>query len=253
MKCGRATRWLMMALLAALALSIVGNIWLFNLNRTNYRGMHQVHLDPLGLVANPPEPTDALAHPGQTLVVFYGDSRAQAWTPPGKMPGYRFVNRGIGAQTTEQVLARFDAHIAPLQPDVIVVQVGINDLKTLPLFADRQEAIIQRCKENIEAIVDRSRASGAQVILTTIFPVGQIPLARRLVWTDDVVLAVDVVNDFIQSLHGAGVTVMKTDFLQDNSGRLRPELSADALHLNSAGYTVLNQELRTLLESMRTR
>lgn len=39
-----------------------------------------------------------------------------------------------GAQTSAQVVWRFAEHIAPLQPDKIILQVGINDLKTIPLF-----------------------------------------------------------------------------------------------------------------------
>lgn len=42
-----------------------------------------------------------------------------------------FINRGIGGQTSTQVAERFDANIAPLQPDVLVVRVCVNDLHIL--------------------------------------------------------------------------------------------------------------------------
>ncbi len=53
-----------------------------------------------------------------------------------------FVNRGIGNQTTAQVLGHFHAHVAPLHPQTIILQVGINDLKTIPLFPEQAETII---------------------------------------------------------------------------------------------------------------
>jgi len=65
-------------------------------------------------------------------VVFFGDSRAYDWPAPSGLEGLEFVNRGIGNQTTAQVLGRFEAHIAPLHPQVVVLQVGINDLKLIP-------------------------------------------------------------------------------------------------------------------------
>ena len=49
--------------------------------------------------------------------------------PPTNGSDFRFVTNGIGAQTSEYVVARFDVDIAPLKPDVVIVQVGINDLK----------------------------------------------------------------------------------------------------------------------------
>lgn len=86
--------------------------------------------------------------------------------------------------------------MAPLQPDIVILQVGINDLKTLPLFPERQEEIIANCKTNIQQIVDKSLQADASVILTTIFPLGQLPIERRLFWSEEVALAIDDVNQF---------------------------------------------------------
>src|SRR5690606_10344780 len=128
-----------------------------------YRELNAVRLDPFGLEAYPL----SVNRPDGRLFVLFGDSRA-AWWPEPDLAGLTVMNRGIGAQTSAQALARFAAHITPLQPDIVLIQVGVNDLKTLPLFPGQSAAIIQRAQANITAIVDEAQASGATVILSTI-------------------------------------------------------------------------------------
>lgn len=181
------------------------------------------------------------------LVVFFGDSRAVSWLAPD-LREFEFVNRGIGSQTSIQVLARFDYDVKPLNPNIIIVQAGINDLKTIPLFPDRKKTIVTNCKENVRQIVERSTKSGATVILTTIFPVAQVPIWRKPFWSDDVAIAVDEVNVFIRSLAGSKVIVFDAyAVLANDKGITRAEYSQDLLHLTNLGYQRLNAELTPIL------
>lgn len=234
-------------LVSVLAASLWLNVRLYQEASGNYNDLNRVRLDPLGLSVYADE--RAPARNGQPLVVFYGDSRAGEWTPPEGLAGYTFANRSVGAQTTAQVLGRFDQDIAPLAPDIVIVQVGVNDLKTVPIFPQQAPVIIQDTKDNLRAIVQRSLDAGArQVILTTIFPTGEVPLERRLVWSDAVDAAIDEVNATIVSLAGERVTVMVTaPILVGANGRILPVYSRDALHLNGEGYAALNRELVKLL------
>ena len=240
-------RWLALLLLVgALAVSIRLNVSLYQEASGNYNDLNRVRLDPLGLSVYADEPPPARA--GLPLVVFYGDSRAAEWTPPN-LPGYTFVNRGIGAQTTAQALGRLPQDLLPLEPDIVVVQVGINDLKTLPLFPAQAPATIQNTKDNIRAIVQRALDAGAQrVILTTIFPVGEVPLERRLVWSEAVDAAIVEVNASLLALAGERVVVLETGpILAEASGKVAAAYRRDTLHLRGEGYAALNQALAALL------
>jgi lysophospholipase L1-like esterase len=167
------------------------------------------------------------------------------------MEGYEFINRGIGSQTSIQTLQRFDQHIQPLQPDVVLIQVGVNDLKTIPLFPQRKELTIADCKTNIQKIVEQSKALGAVVILTPILPVGEIPLERKPFWSDDVNLAIEEVNTYIKSLASENVIIFDPfSILLDEKGVVKREYSKDELHLNEKGYEVLNQEFIQFLNSL---
>jgi lysophospholipase L1-like esterase len=234
-----------------LAGSLAANWFLFRQGQWYYRQLNALRLDPLGLSYYGTEASRAQSTGlGEKLVVLYGDSRAAQWPAP-EVDSFAFVNRGIGNQTSAEVLHRFDDHVSPLRPDVVVVQVGINDLKTIPLsaFAERKEAIVANCQANIGQIVGLAADLDATVILTTVFPVGRVPLARRPFWSGDIALAVDEVNAYLRSLEGPRVIVLDAfAVLADADGRTQPAYSRDMLHLDAEGYTELNEELVRMLE-----
>jgi len=236
-------------LLISLLVSFVLNWFQFVRGRQYYLQLNETRLDPLGLSYYPSGTNNQqkFVDTDRITVVFFGDSRAADWSSPD-LPQFEFINRGIGAQTSTQVLQRFDHHLKPLTPRVVIVQVGINDLKAIPLFPERKEAIIDSCKTNIRQIVQQSVDVGATVILTTIFPVGKIPPARRLFWSSDVASAVNEVNSYIYSLEAQNVIIFDAySMLADSDGSTRDKYVNDFLHLNETGYAALNSELVHIL------
>jgi len=186
-------------------------------------------------------------------VVFYGDSRAGSW-PGIDHDDYEFINRGIGGETSFQVLQRFDQHIRPLQPQIIICQVGINDLTTIPLCPDQKENVILKLQANIKEIVEKSIAQGSTMILTTIFPIGEVPVELKLFWSDDVGFAINEVNEFISSLASENVVIFDTYSLLVGRNRvIKHEYSEDLLHLNEAGYELLNDEIGKIMMNLNER
>ncbi|VAW35574.1 hypothetical protein MNBD_CHLOROFLEXI01-3322, partial [hydrothermal vent metagenome] len=183
--------------LGAFLLSLGLNGALFLKAKQYYWELNGTRLDPLGLSFYPPNGVVDEKEEGVITAVFFGDSRAAQWPTPVEIDGYRFINRGIGSQTSVQVAARFQQHIVPLKPDVIIVQMCINDLKTIPLFPQKEEAITRNCLANIDQVLAEAEEIGATVILTTVFPVGDVPLERRLVWSPKTGEAVTAVNQQI--------------------------------------------------------
>ena len=227
--------------------SITLNALLYRELRKYYTQLYAVELDPLGF-SHFEEEVVAQTN-GKSTVVFFGDSRAAQWSAP-QLEDYMFINRGIGNQTSTQVLLRFEEHIEPLKPELVVIQVCINDLKTIPLFPDRKQEIITTCEENIELLVQKTLDLDATVILTTVFPTsGNVPLARRLVWSNDIYDAIREVNRFILSLKDEEVIIFDTaSILSDRKGHTKPEYVYDLLHVNDDGYAALNMELVQILE-----
>lgn len=242
--------WLLAFLCLALIASLAANWLLFNKAKQYYWQLNGTRLDPLGLTTYPTDATPN-AGSGKTTVVFFGDSRVAEWPAPAGPPSFEFTNRGIGAQTTTQVQQRFDNHVEPLSPDILIIQVGINDLKTIPLFPQQKEEIIRNCRRNIQQIVAQSTASGTTVILTTIFPVGDVPLERRPFWSADIAAAVVETNRAIHQMQAENVIIFDAyALLASENGKLRLQYAIDELHLNEAGYDLLNQELTRLLQQV---
>ncbi len=240
--------FLAVALLASIGLNVI----LFRKGRSYYAQLSMVQLDPVGLNHYPVADDQLPDSPSSQLrVVLLGDSRARSWPFPSEMPRFEFYNRGIGNQTSTQVVARFQEHVTPLQPDLIIIQVGVNDLKTIPIFPERREEIVANCKANIERLVNQSLALDAVVVLTTIFPLGEVPLERRLFWSGDVAVAIDEVNEFISSLEQEEVLVLNTGVvLADDEGQVRKAYSRDLLHLTETGYEALNEKLVIVLRDV---
>lgn len=247
MKTSRLSKVVFVAILVSLALSVVLNLFLYGRLRKYYSLLYAVELDPLGLSSFQSSTNGQDLEDGSPTIVFFGDSRAAQWPNP-QLDAFLFINRGIGNQTSAQVLSRFDAHVKPLQADIVIMQVGVNDLKTIPLFPERKREIIANCKANIEKMIQDSLELGATVIVTTIFPTGEIPLLRRLVWSDEIDRAIEEVNDFIRNSAEDQVIVFDAaEILADTNGQMKREYSLDALHLNTYGYEALNLELTQIL------
>jgi lysophospholipase L1-like esterase len=246
-------RLLVILLLIALLISVALNVVLFSKGKAYYKQLNALMLDPLGLSYYPVNTEQLLgSQPPRSRVVFLGDSRAQDWLFPLDVESFEFYNRGIGNQTSVQVLARFEEHVAPLDPDVVVIQVGVNDLKMIPLFPERREEIVANCRANIEHLVHRSLELDAVIVLTTIFPLGDVPLERRLFWSEDVAVAIEEVNAYIFSLEQEGVAVLDSGaILADEEGQMQEAHSQDLLHLNEAGYNALNVELVSILRALK--
>jgi lysophospholipase L1-like esterase len=228
--------------LGLLGCSIFINFLLYNRVNKYYLELNQTRLDPLGLSYYPVN-SQAVAKSGRSRVVFFGDSRAASWIPP-KIDRYEFINRGISSQTSVQTIDRFSAHVSSLKPNLVIVQVGVNDLKTIALFPERKQEIITNCQANIQRMIQASRKLGAVVMVTTIFPTGEVPLERKPFWSDEIGLAIKEVNTYIKTLADDKTIVFDTySLLADRHGLMLPQYRSDELHFNQQGYAILNQEL----------
>jgi len=178
-------------------------------------------------------------------IVFYGDSRAADWSSP-ELPQISFINRGVGGQTSAEALVYVDRALAGLQPQIVVVQIGINDLSVLFFNPEQRQLVVTACQNNIRQLVSRLEELSETVILTTIFPVGDADLF--FYDTAEVIDAVDEVNITIHSLAGPNVAIFDAfSILVTDDGLVQPDFALDMLHINRQGYAALNRELSGVL------
>jgi len=103
-------------------------------------------------------------------VVCFGDSLTACGGENGRFsdilaerfPGHDFVNRGIGGETLVDGLGRLQSDVLAEEPDIVLVEFGANDW-----WGDERSPAAWAA--DLEKIVRRVRASGAQVVLLGVF------------------------------------------------------------------------------------
>lgn len=181
---------------------------------------------------------------------FLGDSRIYQWNIPDSIiPKNDYCNLGVNAQTSAQVLYRLGLHLQQGLPEYVFLQVGINDIKAIGIFPEKQEAILNECIKNIELILKTCVSYKAIPVFCTIIPPGVIKLIRLPVWSYKINNAVVEVNNSISKFCKMnGVAIFDVySFLSDEKGVLIKNYQKDDLHLNQEGYNKLNSELVTFM------
>src|SRR5437660_9621116 len=135
----------------------------------NYRASRiAVYTDDYGQLARYRDANAALdaPAPGEDRVVFFGDSITDIWNLAEFFPGKPYINRGIGGQTTSQMLVRFRQDVIDLQPKAAVILAGTNDIagNTGPMRLEDIEA-------NFASLAELARAHDIKVIYASILPV----------------------------------------------------------------------------------
>ena len=105
---------------------------------------------------------------GENRVVFIGDSLTANWGR-GKtpfFPGKPWLNRGIPFQTTPQMLVRFRQDVVSLEPKVVVIQGGLNDIGMV--MGPGSEGTIS---DHLMSMVDIAKAHGIKVVIASLTPV----------------------------------------------------------------------------------
>ena len=116
-----------------------------------------------------PTPRSSQPAPGENRVVFFGDSITDIWHLDEYFPGKPYINRGIGGQTTPQMLVRFRQDVIDLHPKVVIILAGTNDIagNTGPMRLEDIEANYASIAELARAARDQPdlfvRASGPRL------------------------------------------------------------------------------------------
>jgi hypothetical protein len=104
----------------------------------------------------------------------------------------------------------------------------------------------------MRSLVDQLLEANIQVVLLTIFPVGETPVEKLVVWSDKTIEAVDRINELWRRTKRRGLVVVDCDKLlcQPQGRRIRAEFARDHLHVNQRGYALLNRDIEPILSSL---
>jgi lysophospholipase L1-like esterase len=234
-----------LALILLLSISVLAQQPAPSIPPTGFAGLDEyrasriaVFSDDYGQLARYREANAALAPlaAGEKRVVFFGDSITDIWHLDQYFPGKPYINRGIGGQTTPQMLVRFRQDVIDLHPKVVVMLAGTNDIagNTGPMRNEDIEA-------DYASIAELARANGIRVVFSSVLPVHNYAEKSKDFFAQRSPARILELNQWLKDYCARNHIVYLDYFsaLVDDKGLLKKELADDGLHPNDAGYKIM--------------
>ena len=172
-------------------------------------------------------------------VVFMGNSITEGWIQmrPEFFNNRDYINRGIGGQTTPQMLLRFREDVINLNPSVVIILAGTNDIAGNSGYISLESII-----DNIKSMSEIANANGIKVIISSILPAIDYPWktgldpASKIIIINKALKAFSEENNFIYLDYYAAM-------VDDKGGLKVPEYTTanDLVHPNKKGYLVMEK------------
>ncbi|MFZ1157056.1 MAG: SGNH/GDSL hydrolase family protein [Candidatus Sulfotelmatobacter sp.] len=213
---------------------------------TGFAGLDQyrarriaVFTDDFGQLARYREANAALKPPapGENRVVFFGDSITDIWHLDEYFPGKPYINRGIGGQTTPQMLVRFRQDVIALQPKVVVILAGTNDIagNTGPMRLEDIES-------DYASLAELAAANHIRVVFSSVLPIHNYTPKSQDFFAQRSPEKILALNKWLEEYVAAHPDCLYLDYftaLVDDKGLLKKNLADDGLHPNPAGFKIM--------------
>jgi lysophospholipase L1-like esterase len=177
-----------------------------------------------------------LANSNDDRVVFMGDSITDIWHLDKSFPGRPYINRGIGGQTTPQMLIRFRSDVIGLAPKVVVILAGTNDIagNTGPMTLPEIEA-------NYATMAELARLHKIHVVMSSVLPVNNYTERSKLFFPLRSPVQILELNRWMKDYCVRNDCIYLDYFsaMVDDKGMLRADLAEDGLHPNEKGYAIM--------------
>ena len=167
----------------------------------------------------------------QTRIIFMGNSITEGWkkTDPAFFEGKSYVNRGISGQTTPQMLIRFRQDVIDLQPKVVVLLAGTNDIAE-----NRGPTTLEAIYENIVSMAELAKVHNIRLILCSVLPVYDYPWRPGLQPADKIYR----LNKMLEA-YCSQQDIVYVDYhtpMSDERKGLQKIYGEDGVHPNLTGY-----------------
>lgn len=182
---------------------------------------------------------------GENRVVFIGNSITAGWIRmrPEFFASKPYINRGIGGQTTPQMLIRFTQDVIDLQPKVVVILAGINDIAQ-----NTGPTTLEAVMDNISGMALLAKAHGIKVILSSVLPAYDFPWRPGLEPAGKVIALNRMIKDLAE----------KNDFyyldyfsaVADSRNGMKKAYASDEVHPTAEGYKVMEPLVEKAIESV---
>jgi len=177
-------------------------------------------------------------------IVFIGDSITQRWDLPKYFPQFEVINRGIGWQTTSEMLVRFRQDVIDLNPAAVVILGGSNDFATFS-----GPVLLASTQNNIQSMIELALEHVIVAFVGTIPPIATERL-RDQEFEQSGFDSVTRYNDWLRGYcSGNQCHVIDFDHSFREAGNPLSSLLPDGSHPNELGYSLMADAVNSALES----
>ena len=203
----------------------------------DWNQLDRYHKDNLQLRSRPDE---------ASRIVFMGDSITDMWSLEKYFPGKPYVNRGIGGQTTPQMLVRMYPDVINLRPAVMVLLAGTNDIAR-----NTGPATLAMIQDNFRAMADLAQTHNIKVVICSLLPVSDYTNRKQTAQRppSDILILNEWLKKFADQIHAVYADYYSA--LADPSGFLKDGYSGDGLHPNDKGYALMAPIVQSAIEQVQ--
>ncbi len=170
----------------------------------------------------------------ENRVVFMGNSITEGWVRMDSVffAQHAYIGRGISGQTTPQMLIRFKQDVVNLNPKVVVILAGTNDIA-----GNTGPSTLEMIEDNLSSMAELAKAANIEVILSSVLPAFDYPWRRGLDPSQKII----TLNKWIKAYameHDCFYLDYFSSLVDDRNG-MKAEYSPDGVHPNLAGYKIM--------------
>jgi lysophospholipase L1-like esterase len=179
-----------------------------------------------------------LAKSRRVEAVLIGNSITDNWAKfdPEFFAANNFVGRGISGQVTAQMLSRFQADVVELNPKMVIIMAGTNDIAMNNGYISHEHIL-----QNIQSMVELAKYHKIKPVLCSCLP------AASFKWRPALTPAEDIkrLNEMIKAYAKAN-KILYVDYYSafvDEQGGLPTKYAKDGVHPNLEAYKIMEQIL----------
>ncbi|WGK93840.1 MULTISPECIES: SGNH/GDSL hydrolase family protein [Flavobacterium] len=179
---------------------------------------------------------------GEKRIVLMGDSITEFWLQihPEFFKDKPYIDRGISGQTTPQMLIRFRPDVINLQPDVVVILAGVNDIA-----GNTGPTTNEKILGNIISMVELAKANKIKVILCSVLPASNFYWRPNDKAAETIIQLNQLIHSYANQHHIPYVDYHTA--MADAKNGLPKEFADDGVHPNLKGYQVMESLLEKVI------
>ena len=185
----------------------------------------------------------ALTSSSENRIVFMGNSITEDWKTfrPEFFLGKPYINRGISSQTTPQMLLRFRADVINLNPELVIILAGTNDIA-----GNTGPSSIEMIAHNIISMAELAMINDIKIILCSVLPVYDYTWKPGLNPVGKISALNEIIRDYAQN-NGIMYLDYYSSMVDDRKG-LTEDYTYDGVHPNKLGYIIMESLLETVID-----